>query len=294
MTHIAHHQVGAFGIAPIIVEGDDIRVLQAGDYLRFCFKAANKLRVVGVLAPDNLDRYLAPDARLDGTMDGAVGALANLLLQFITAHARRRRGVQVQLAGQNLLVQFCRPGRGRHAQLFGQHAAARRVCGNSLLPAAAQRQHLHQLPVTALAQVVNLQLPFGVCLGSGIVLLAPGNRRQNAQGIQRFAAEILAPGLRPILKFVAVVQIEVGQEVAAVKRRCPLQVAPAFLAEVQIQMIVGLGFSQQGLEQVGVGLYPRLQIEPYLPPRGSDHREISFSFIYGFWNGLAQLVEDLT
>jgi hypothetical protein len=55
-------------------------VFQVGDGLRLNLETADKLRIVGIFATDNLDRYFPADGRLDGPVDGPVGAFADLIL----------------------------------------------------------------------------------------------------------------------------------------------------------------------------------------------------------------------
>ena len=60
-AHQAHDQVGALGIAPVVVEGHDVEVLELGDELSFGLKAADEVGLVGVLRQDNLNSNLAVD-----------------------------------------------------------------------------------------------------------------------------------------------------------------------------------------------------------------------------------------
>ena len=62
----AHHEVGGTGLAPVVVQRDDVRVLEPGDELGLGLEPADERRVVGELGRDHLDRHLAPDDRLVG------------------------------------------------------------------------------------------------------------------------------------------------------------------------------------------------------------------------------------
>ena len=44
-------------------------MFQPGDDLRFGFKAANEIGLIGKLGQNDLDRYLSPDPRLVGPID---------------------------------------------------------------------------------------------------------------------------------------------------------------------------------------------------------------------------------
>ena len=57
----AHHQVGAVGIAPVVVERDDVRVLELRDELCLGLEAADEGGLVDELGADDLDRHLAAD-----------------------------------------------------------------------------------------------------------------------------------------------------------------------------------------------------------------------------------------
>ena len=84
-AHPAHNQVGAIGLAPIVVEGDDVGVLQALHQSRLALKVADNVGVVGIVRVDDLDRYLAPHGGLVGAVDLAKAAGADALAQFVAA-----------------------------------------------------------------------------------------------------------------------------------------------------------------------------------------------------------------
>ena len=80
-----HHEVGGAGLAPVVVERDDVRVFEPGDELGLGLEPADERRVVGELRPDHLDRDFASDDRLVGAIDGAEGAPAELVAQLVAA-----------------------------------------------------------------------------------------------------------------------------------------------------------------------------------------------------------------
>ncbi len=85
-----HHQVGTTGFAPVVVQRNDVRMLEAGDQLCLGLEAADEVGVVGELGTDHLDRHFASNGRLGGAMDRAEGAFADLLAQLIAADRRTR------------------------------------------------------------------------------------------------------------------------------------------------------------------------------------------------------------
>ena len=91
--------------------------------------------------------------------------------------------------------------------------------------AAAAGQQFDQLPVTRLVQRIDGQLPPGVALGRGKILVGQVDGRQPLQDQQDAAPVRLAPGRGPLLERVAVGQVKVGQEVAAIEGDGLLQLA---------------------------------------------------------------------
>ncbi len=82
-AQVAHDQVGTARLAPVVVEGDDLRVFQPGNGLGFGLEAADEGDVVGVAGGDDLDRHVAADGRLRGAEDNAVAAPAQLLVNVV-------------------------------------------------------------------------------------------------------------------------------------------------------------------------------------------------------------------
>ncbi len=64
----AGHQVGAVGLAPVVVERHDVGVLQLGDDVGLGLEAADELRLVDVLGPDHLDCHFPAHRRLVGAV----------------------------------------------------------------------------------------------------------------------------------------------------------------------------------------------------------------------------------
>ncbi len=67
--HETHHEVGAAGVAPVVVEGNDVRMLEAGDHLRLLLEPADEIRVGGKTRVNDLDRDVATDFRLHSAVD---------------------------------------------------------------------------------------------------------------------------------------------------------------------------------------------------------------------------------
>ena len=67
----AEHQVRRAGLAPEVVERDDVRVLEPGDDLRLGFEPAYELFGIGDPGPDHLDRHAAVRPRLHGRVHAA-------------------------------------------------------------------------------------------------------------------------------------------------------------------------------------------------------------------------------
>jgi len=80
-----HHQVGGVGLAPVVVERNDVRVFQASHDLGLPLEPAYEVRVVGELGRHGLDRDLTPDLGLRGPVDHAERTLADLLEQAVPA-----------------------------------------------------------------------------------------------------------------------------------------------------------------------------------------------------------------
>ena len=74
--------------APVVVEGDDVGVFEAGDHLRFYFKAADEFRVIGKCRQDYLDSHIAPHARLKSAIDLAKPSRANPLPDLVSTNRK--------------------------------------------------------------------------------------------------------------------------------------------------------------------------------------------------------------
>ena len=82
-SHQPHHEVRRAGLAPVVVERDDVRVLELGDQLRLGLEATDEVGVVGVLRSDDLDRHLTADGGLIGAVRDPAGPVADPLAQFV-------------------------------------------------------------------------------------------------------------------------------------------------------------------------------------------------------------------
>ena len=87
----SHHDVGAAGLPPIVVDRDDVGVRKVRNDLRFGIETSNEVEVVGQFRAQRLDRHLATDARLQRSVDRAVCALANELTEAVAAQSSSRR-----------------------------------------------------------------------------------------------------------------------------------------------------------------------------------------------------------
>ena len=90
----AHHQVRGTGLAPVVVQRDDVRVLQPGDELGLGLEAADERRIVGEPGLDHLDRHLPPDDRLVGAEHRAERSPSDLLAQLVAPHRQTRPGTE--------------------------------------------------------------------------------------------------------------------------------------------------------------------------------------------------------
>ncbi len=85
-AQVAHDQIGAARLAPVVVEGHDLRVLQPGDGLRLGLEAADEGHVIGVAGGNDLDRHVAADGRLGGAEDDAETAPPQLFVDVVAAN----------------------------------------------------------------------------------------------------------------------------------------------------------------------------------------------------------------
>ena len=79
------HVRGAF-VRAHVEDGQDIRVVQCGDGAGLALEPLQALRAVGHLPGQDLDGYVAAEARVSRTVHHAHPALANLLLDAIVRH----------------------------------------------------------------------------------------------------------------------------------------------------------------------------------------------------------------
>jgi hypothetical protein len=81
-----HNQIGAVWLAPVVVQGNDVQVFQPRHKLRFHLKAADKIRLIGELRQNDLDRDIALDQRLVGTINRAETAYTEEFVQLVTSN----------------------------------------------------------------------------------------------------------------------------------------------------------------------------------------------------------------
>ena len=82
----AHHEVGALGIPPIVVERNEVGMLELRDESRLRLEAAHERGLVDQFGADHLDRDLAPDRRLVRAKDHADVATPDLLTELVAPH----------------------------------------------------------------------------------------------------------------------------------------------------------------------------------------------------------------
>ena len=114
-AQVAHHEVRAVRLSPVVVERDDVRVLDPRHELRLGLEAADELRVVGQRRADDLDRDLAPDVRLDRPVDDPEGAFADPLEQLQPAQ-RSPRDVESRVLREDLRLEAAQVGRSAPAR----------------------------------------------------------------------------------------------------------------------------------------------------------------------------------
>ena len=119
-SHQPHHEVRRTGLAPIVVERNDVRVLELGDQLRLGLEASDEVGVVGVLRSDDLDRDLTTDGGLIGAVCDPARPVADPLAQFVPTYRETRLGrgarhgdtgtdVECLVSGDDLLFEFAQP-----------------------------------------------------------------------------------------------------------------------------------------------------------------------------------------
>ena len=161
----AHHQVRGTGLAPVVVQRDDVRVLEPGDELGLGLEPADERRIVGELGLDHLDRHLTPDDRLVGPEHRAERASSDLLAQLVAPHRQARPwtkrpdvGVpldeQAAVVDEDLMFEVAHRPRRLDPDLGDETLAERGAGAQRLGGAAAPVQRQHQRHHEAFAQRV--------------------------------------------------------------------------------------------------------------------------------------------
>ncbi len=161
----SHHQVRGTGLAPVVVQRDDVRVLQPGDELGLGLEPADERRIVGEPGLDHLDRHLTPDDRLVGAEHRAERAPSDLLAQLVAAHRQARprtkrpdvgvpRDEQVAVVDEDVMLEVAHRPRRLDPDLGDETLAVRGARAERFGGAAAPVQRQHQRHHEPLAQRV--------------------------------------------------------------------------------------------------------------------------------------------
>ena len=124
-AQVAPHDVGTAGLAPVVVDRDDVRMLERRDRLRLRLEPLDeRLRARDVLVED-LDLDIAPDPRLDRPEPDAGARLAELLQQAGTPGAARLGARANGSCAEDLPVQAHELGRRIDPELVGEDLPTR-------------------------------------------------------------------------------------------------------------------------------------------------------------------------
>ncbi len=157
----AHDQVGAVRLAPVVVQGHDVQVLQPGHQLGFGLEAADEVGVVGVLGQDDFDGHVAPHRGLIGAVDHAEAARADALAQLVASDSPLSPFDHAgpELASEDALVQIpCLLGR-LNAQLLAQGLDTALEDGGHARTIAQPAVGHHQRPVGRFGRVAQSDPP---------------------------------------------------------------------------------------------------------------------------------------
>ena len=106
-AHVTHHQVGAVGLAPVVVQRDDVRMLQHRHCLRLGLEAMHEVGMVGQLGADLLHRDRSAERRLHAAPHQRERSLPDDLVEPVAAQVvptvRRRR--QLRIVFQDLMLE---------------------------------------------------------------------------------------------------------------------------------------------------------------------------------------------
>ena len=160
-----HHQVRGTGLAPVVVQRDDVRVLQPGDELGLGLEPADERRIVGEPGLDHLDRHLTPDDRLIGAEHRAERPSTDLLAQLVAPHRQARPRTkrpdvgfpldeQAAVVGEDVMFEVAHGPRRLDADIGDQTLPVRGTGAQRLGGAAASVQRQHQRHHEAFTQRV--------------------------------------------------------------------------------------------------------------------------------------------
>ena len=98
------HHVGSTGLAPVVVDGRDMLVLQHGDGLSLGIEPPDERRIVRPVLVHDPDRDFTADVRLRRPVDDAGWVLAEALEQPVAAQRLSTR-VQLGTLGEDAFLQ---------------------------------------------------------------------------------------------------------------------------------------------------------------------------------------------
>jgi hypothetical protein len=84
-AHPSHDEVGTGPIAPVVVQGHHVRMLEARDRLRLLLEPSEEARVVGKVGMDLLHRDLTAEPGVNGPPHDAERPLADSLVEPVAA-----------------------------------------------------------------------------------------------------------------------------------------------------------------------------------------------------------------
>ena len=188
-AHPAHHEVRATPVAPVVVEGDHVRMLETRDRLRLLLEASDEAGVVGQTRVDLLHADLSAELRVERAPDDPERALPDPLEQPVPAE-RFPGELQRRILLQHPALQLLQLLRRIDPQLVREQLLrlAERIQGFRLTPGPVASQH--QVRPEALAKRVLADQPFEV--GEHLRVLADTQARAD-QVLDRRHAQLLEP-----------------------------------------------------------------------------------------------------
>ena len=139
-------EMGGVGLAPVVEDGHDLRMLETGALLCPRLEASDEGRVVGELGADHLDRDVTPHRRLEGAVDAAHRSVADPFPQLVAAYRQPGLGTvrersdcaalsEFGIVEHDLFLDPADPGRWFEPQLVRE-----------VLPVGAERAERVALP----------------------------------------------------------------------------------------------------------------------------------------------------